>query len=198
MSTRIKSVFATIALCTASTGAYALPVVCNPTQAAGSRVLTINTTAGVTAGSCFATGLTNLGDPGLLTLIGGGATLLDRDTTNANGGPLNIGGAGSQTNGTWSFTGSGTTSFLYFHFGNGNNAWSSTNPDYFVFQLTTPTGAASGTWTAGGSGADWMGLSNIAVAYRGTTTRVPEPTTLALLGLGLIGLTILRRLRAPA
>ena len=192
MSIRFKSVFAAIALYAASTGAYSAPITCNASQAAGKRVLTIDTTA---AGSCFATGLQNLGDPAILSLIGGGATMLDRDTTNNNGGPLNIGGVGSQTTGSWSFTGSGTTSFLYFHFGNGNGA-AANNPDYFVFQLTTPTGAASGTWTAGGTGADWNGMSNIAVAYRGTTTRVPEPTTLALLGLGLIGLTVVRRRRA--
>jgi hypothetical protein len=174
------------AACAGASGAFAAPITCNSSQSGGLRVLTIETTA---TGSCFGTGLTNLSDTGLTALIGGGASVLERDEANSGAGFLNISGHDSHVQGTWSFTGSGATTYLYFHFGNGGDT-TATNPDYFIFQLSTPGGTASGTWTTGGAGAQWNGLSNIAVVQ---SRAVPEPTTLALLGMGLVGVGLARR-----
>ena len=74
------------------------------------------------------------------------------------------------------------------HVGNGGG-----DPDWFAW-LITP-GATSGTFSyeilAGNGG----GLSNIKLWGRGTPVDVPEPGTLALLSLGLVGAGLARRRR---
>jgi len=184
MSNRFKvSLMAAAALALSSGAVNAAPIEC--TGGSGSRILILNTEV---TGTCFATGLGNLGDPSIETLTG--STVLDRDAADSNGGLLTITGEGSDTGGTWSLFGSGTTSYLYFHFGNGPGL-SSDNPDWFVFALDTITGIASGTWSTN-EGANWMGLSNVAL-LSDRPTQVPEPATLALLGLGLCGIALARR-----
>lgn len=170
--------------CVSAAGAYAAPISCGGT---GARVLTIDTAA---SGSCIQTGIGNLGGDGDIVAAVGGSLMLDRDDSNSDGGPLSITGVGGTSSGSWSFTGSGTTSFLFFHFGNGGDNFS-TNPDYFIFQLATPTGSASGTWSTGGLGSQWNGLSNVAVVSGGR--QVPEPATLGLLGMGLAAVGLARR-----
>ncbi|MDF0749918.1 PEP-CTERM sorting domain-containing protein [Marinobacter sp. 71-i] len=97
--------------------------------------------------------------------------------------------AGSNGTGTWEFDSSlwgdfGTIA-LGFKFGGGNQ------PDnWFVYELVP--GVSSGNWAFnlpldGGDGLSHMNL------YGKNSVQVPEPGTLALLGLGIIGLTLARR-----
>ena len=92
--------------------------------------------------------------------------------------------------GTFTLTGFDLTQPLYlgFHFGNGPDS-----PDSFIVKLS----ALSGTFTFSNINnqgqRDASGLSNLYVfGSRGT---VPEPGTLALLGVGLAGLALIRRRR---
>ena len=75
-----------------------------------------------------------------------------------------------------------------------NSDYSTTDPDIFIVELVSPD--SSGTWVFSGT----TGLSNIALlGTRCTTdcetTQVPEPGTLALLGLGVMGVALTRRRR---
>lgn len=88
--------------------------------------------------------------------------------------------------GTFTLTGFDLNQPLYigFHFGNGGDA-----PDSFIVQLS----ALSGTFYFVNDTGTGMGLSNLYVF--GSRGSVPEPGTLALLGVGLAGLALIRRRR---
>jgi hypothetical protein len=102
------------------------------------------------------------------------------------------------TSGTWTVASSlwdnADRVFLAFHFGGGGNN-TNDNPDSFVVELARAD--LTGTWSLGPVGtAQLNGLSNIYVLTEGdggTSNQVPEPGSLALVGLALGGLGLLSR-----
>jgi hypothetical protein len=69
------------------------------------------------------------------------------------------------------------------------------NPDWAVFSLAS--GTTGGSWSIWTLFDNADGLSHVNIYGRGTptTTRVPEPATLAMFGAGLFGLALVRRRR---
>jgi hypothetical protein len=190
MNSSLKAFLAASALTLLSSlsTAHAAAVTCGDLTL-GTRTATVDP-----AMECTAAGLGNLGDTQLLALPYVD-DILERDNANSNGGLLNITGEGSNS-GTWSFGSSVWTSwqnvYLYFHFGNVDGQGSTYDPDYFIVRLSPID--TSGTWTVN---PDKRGaLSNIALMVGTPTNKVPEPGTLALLGLGLAGIALVRRRRA--
>lgn len=167
--------------------AHAAAVTC------GDITLGTRTTTVDPAMECTAAGLGNLGDTALLALPYVDS-IVERDEADGNGGLLDITGEGGYS-GTWSFASSVWNSwqnvYLYFHFGNVDGAGTDYDPDYFIVRLSPVD--TSGTWVVdpGKRGA----LSNIAL-LAGMPNKVPEPGTLALLGLSLAGIGLFRRRRA--
>lgn len=142
------------------------------------------------ASACLASGLGNIAGDGPDPFLDDNAdySFIEKSDGASNPTPLyDLEYDGANGSGTWEFDSSLWSQFgtiaLGFKFGGGNQ------PDnWFVYELVS--GVSSGDWTYIANRGD--GLSHVNLYGKGSV-QVPEPGTLALLGLGLVGFTLARR-----
>jgi hypothetical protein len=172
-----------------STTASAATVYCEGIAPTDGRQMELSSTVGTPDPSCHDTGAGNESFANLLYKINFNENGTTQSTQGPGPNPFSLFIGGGSTSGSFAFQpGSvfAAGSLLVFKFGGGGG-----NPDWFAFNIG---GLTAADWELLAFGdARTNALSHVSVY--GTVTQVPEPTTLALLGLGLVAVGLRARRR---